>query len=48
VDAVVADNGVVVDYVNNNSNAQFNTISDASFKAEQYGMAVKKGNAYLL
>ncbi|MDO8720050.1 MAG: basic amino acid ABC transporter substrate-binding protein [Polaromonas sp.] len=48
VDAVVADNGVVVHYVNNNVNAQFKTISDASFKAEQYGMAVKKGNADLL
>lgn len=48
VDAVVADNGVVVHYVNNNVNAQFKTISDASFKAEQYGIAVKKGNADLL
>ena len=48
VDAVVADNGVVVHYVNNNANAQFKTISDASFKAEQYGIAVKKGNADLL
>ncbi|MDP2257096.1 MAG: basic amino acid ABC transporter substrate-binding protein [Polaromonas sp.] len=48
VDAVVADNGVVVHYVNNNANAQFRTISDTSFAAEQYGIAVKKGNAELL
>ena len=48
VDAVVADNGVVVHYVNNNSNAQFKTITDNSFAAEQYGIAVKKGNAELL
>jgi len=48
VDAVVADNGVVVHYVNNNSDAKFKTISDASFAAEQYGLAVKKGNTELL
>lgn len=48
VDAVVADNGVVVHYVNNNIDAKFKTISDASFAAEQYGLAVKKGNAELL
>lgn len=48
VDAVVADNGVVVHYVNNNANAQFKTISDKTFAAEQYGIAVKKGNTELL
>ncbi|ABE43003.1 basic amino acid ABC transporter substrate-binding protein [Polaromonas sp. JS666] len=48
VDAVVADNGVVVHYVNNNVGAKFKTISDASFAAEQYGLAVKKGNTELL
>ena len=48
VDAVVADNGVVVNYVNNNPDAKFKTVSDASFAAEQYGLAVKKGNAELL
>ena len=48
VDAVVADNGVVVHYVANNPGANFKTISDASFAAEQYGLAVKKGNAELL
>lgn len=48
VDAVVADNGVVEHYVNNNSGAQFKTITDASFSPEQYGLAVKKGNTELL
>lgn len=48
VDAVVADNGVVIHYVANNTGAQFKTVSDASFTPEQYGIAVKKGNAELL
>ena len=48
VDAVVADNGVVVHYVANNSGAKFKTVSDASFASEQYGLAVKKGNTELL
>lgn len=48
VDAVVADNGVVIHYVANNSGAGFKTVSDASFTPEQYGIAVKKGNAELL
>lgn len=48
VDAVVADNGVVVHYVNNNADSAFKTISDNSFASEQYGLAVKKGNTGLL
>lgn len=48
VDAVVADNGVVVHYVNNNPASNFKTLTDKSFAAEQYGLAVKKGNAELL
>jgi polar amino acid transport system substrate-binding protein len=48
VDAVVADNGVVVHYVANNAGAGFKTLADSSFAAEQYGLAVKKGNADLL
>ncbi|TDM06280.1 MAG: basic amino acid ABC transporter substrate-binding protein [Ideonella sp. MAG2] len=49
VDAVVADNGVVIHYVANNSGAKFKTVSDTkSFAPEQYGIAVKKGNAELL
>ncbi|MEY2873137.1 MAG: hypothetical protein RLZZ373_508, partial [Pseudomonadota bacterium] len=48
VDAVVADNGVVIHYVANNPGAKFKTVADASFVPEQYGIAVKKGNAELL
>jgi polar amino acid transport system substrate-binding protein len=48
VDAVVADNGVIVNYVNNNPNAKFKTVSDKAFAPEQYGIAVKKGNTELL
>ena len=48
VDAVVADNGVVIHYVANNAGAKFKTVSDTSFAAEQYGLPVKKGNTELL
>src|SRR6185436_12533140 len=48
VDAVVADNGVVIHYVSNNQGSKFKTVSDPSFTPEQYGIAVKKGNADLL
>ncbi len=48
VDAVVADNGVVIHHVANNTGAKFKTVADASFTPEQYGLAVKKGNAELL
>jgi polar amino acid transport system substrate-binding protein len=48
VDAVVADNGVVIHYVANNTTAKFRTVADTSFAPEQYGFAVKKGNTELL
>lgn len=48
VDAVVADNGVVTHYVANNPGGKFKTVSDKEFVPEQYGIAVKKGNAELL
>jgi polar amino acid transport system substrate-binding protein len=48
VDAVVADNGVVINYVANNSALGFKTVSDKGFVPEQYGLAVKKGNTELL
>ena len=48
VDAVVADNGVVIHYVANNPGGKFKMVSDKSFAPEQYGFAVKKGNAELL
>ncbi len=47
VDAVVADNGVVIHYVANNPGGKFKTVSDKEFVPEQYGIAVKKGNAEL-
>jgi polar amino acid transport system substrate-binding protein len=48
VDAVVADNGVVVHYVANNPGGKFKTVADKEFAPEQYGIPVKKGNAELL
>jgi polar amino acid transport system substrate-binding protein len=48
VDAVVADNGVVVHYVANNPGGNFKTVADKEFVPEQYGIAIKKGNAELL
>jgi len=48
VDAVVADNGVVIHYVANNPGGKFKTVADKEFVPEQYGIALKKGNAELL
>ena len=48
VDAVVADNGVVIHYVANNPGGKFKIVSDKEFVPEQYGFAVKKGNADLV
>ncbi|MBX3623253.1 MAG: basic amino acid ABC transporter substrate-binding protein [Rhizobacter sp.] len=48
VDAVVADNGVVINYVTNNAGAKFKTVADKAFQPEQYGIVVRKGNADLL
>lgn len=48
VDAVVADNGVIIHYVANNPGGNFKTVTDPDFAAEQYGIAMKKGNAELL
>ncbi|MDP1900916.1 MAG: basic amino acid ABC transporter substrate-binding protein [Rubrivivax sp.] len=48
VDAVVADNGVVIHYVANNPGGKFKTVADKDFVPEQYGIALKKGNAELL
>ncbi|GAX89685.1 basic amino acid ABC transporter substrate-binding protein [Effusibacillus lacus] len=48
VEAVVADNGVVINYVKNNSDKGFKTVEDASFEKEFYGIAVKKGNKEVL
>ncbi|MFC4544953.1 basic amino acid ABC transporter substrate-binding protein [Paenactinomyces guangxiensis] len=48
LDAVVADNGVVMEYVKKLGKDKFKIVEDPSFKPEQYGMIVKKGNAELL
>lgn len=48
VDAVVGDNGVVVNYVKNNAAKSFKIITDPTFPKEYYGIAVKKGNTELL
>ena len=48
VDAVVADNGVIIHYVANNPGGKFKTVADKEFVPEQYGIALKKGNAELL
>ena len=48
IDAVVADNGVVINYVANNAASRFRMVNDAAFVPEQYGIAVRKGDAALL
>ena len=48
VDAVVADNGVIVHYVARNKDNGFRKVNDPAFAPEQYGIAVKKGNAEML
>ncbi|PTX62569.1 amino acid ABC transporter substrate-binding protein (PAAT family) [Melghirimyces profundicolus] len=49
VDAVVADNGVVQDYMKQKlPEGKFKTVEDASFEKEYYGIIVKKGNKDLL
>ncbi|MDR3413954.1 MAG: basic amino acid ABC transporter substrate-binding protein [Formivibrio sp.] len=48
VEAVVADNGVVVNYLANNKDAKLKIVDDSSFEKEFYGIAVKKGNKELL
>ncbi len=47
VDAVVADNGVIIHYVANNPGGKFKTVADKEFVPEQYGIAFKKGNTEL-
>ena len=47
VDAVVADNGVIINYVANNQGGKFKSIADKEFVPEQYGIALKKGNTEL-
>jgi lysine-arginine-ornithine-binding protein len=48
VDAVVADNGVVLDYLKKLPKGKFKMVEDKSFEPESYGIMVKKGNQELL
>ncbi|BCJ87885.1 basic amino acid ABC transporter substrate-binding protein [Effusibacillus dendaii] len=48
VEAVVADNGVVINYVKNNTAQGFKMVDDPAFEKEYYGIAVKKGNTDVL
>ncbi|BCL74584.1 basic amino acid ABC transporter substrate-binding protein [Jeongeupia sp. HS-3] len=48
VDAVVADNGVVVNFIANNKTEKLKVIDDTTFAKEYYGFAVKKGNKALV
>jgi polar amino acid transport system substrate-binding protein len=48
IDAVVADNGVVINYVANNAASRFRMVNDPAFVPEHYGIAVRKGDAALL
>lgn len=45
---MVADNGVVVNFIANNPNASLRTVADSNFPKEYYGIAVRKGDAELL
>jgi polar amino acid transport system substrate-binding protein len=48
VDAVVADEPVVKNYIANNPNSKLRTVSDSSFPKENYGIAVRKDDPELL
>jgi polar amino acid transport system substrate-binding protein len=48
VDAVVIDNGVLVNFVTNNPGSKLRLVNDPAFEPEQYGIAVRKGNVELL
>jgi polar amino acid transport system substrate-binding protein len=48
VDAVVADNVVVMEYIKANPDAKLKYVSDESFEAEYYGHLLKKGNTELV
>ncbi|MCS1352234.1 basic amino acid ABC transporter substrate-binding protein [Mechercharimyces sp. CAU 1602] len=48
VDAVVADNAVVLEYIKTLSEDKFKKIEDPHFAPEQYGIMVKKGNGETL
>ncbi len=43
VEAIVGDNGVIQNFVTNNSGAKFRTIVDPNFEKEYYGFAFRQG-----
>lgn len=48
VDAVVADNVVILEYIKNHPESKFTSLKDDQFPKEYYGMVVNKGNTELL
>jgi glutamine transport system substrate-binding protein len=48
LDAVVADNGLILFYLKELGEERFKTVEDPSFPVERYGIMVKKGNRELL
>ncbi|MFC7440010.1 basic amino acid ABC transporter substrate-binding protein [Laceyella putida] len=48
LDAVVADKGIVLEYIKRLGPDKFKAVEDPSFPPEQYGIIVKKGNKALL
>lgn len=48
IDAVVADNVVILEYIKNNPEAKFTSVMDDSFEKEHYGIAIAKENQELL
>ncbi|WP_053083749.1 basic amino acid ABC transporter substrate-binding protein [Rubeoparvulum massiliense] len=48
VDAVVADNAVVLHFLKNNPNYKLELIEDETMETEEYGLVVKKGDQELL
>ena len=48
VDATIADNAVVYEYIKNNPDKELKVIEDDAFEKEQYALMVKKGNEELL
>ncbi|WDZ95672.1 basic amino acid ABC transporter substrate-binding protein [Herbaspirillum sp. WKF16] len=48
VDAVVADEPVVKNYIANNPNSKLRTVNDSAFPKEDYGVAVRKDDPELL
>ncbi|XXQ69285.1 basic amino acid ABC transporter substrate-binding protein [Neisseriaceae bacterium B1] len=48
LDAAISDSAVIANYVKNNNNKGFTMVEVPDFTTEDYGIAVKKGNAEML